>query len=68
MLAAGFCRGALCIPAFERSTPKAPPPPSPEGTGDGSDVGSGPIPVYEADYDYEELEWKILPDFVERVM
>ena len=67
MTAAGTCRGALCIPAFERATPKAPPPSSPEGTKDGSDIDSESIPVYEADYDFEELEWQILPDFVERV-
>ncbi|CAN0026951.1 unnamed protein product [Ascophyllum nodosum] len=51
-------RGALCIPAFERAHRV----PSPAE--DGADPS---LPLDDEDYNYENVEWKVLPDFVDRV-
>lgn len=54
----------MCIPGFERKN--APPVPVvEEGEEAGEEIDRPP--VYEADYNYEEMEWKTMPDFVDRV-
>lgn len=49
-------RGALCIPAFERAHP-VPPLARDESR----------FPLDEEDYNYENVEWTVVPDFVDKV-
>lgn len=58
-------RGSVCIPGFERANP-------PAAASEGGEEGGAAAerdrpPVYEEDYNYEKMEWKLLPDFVDRV-
>lgn len=62
-----LCRGALCIPAFEIVMPEA------EEKGEGlddqdSDGGDGGDDTrYAPEYNFEEMDYTVKPDFVDTV-
>lgn len=53
-------RGALCIPAFEIVTPEAEEKGEQDGD-DGDDTGYAP------EYNFEEVDYTVKPDFVDTV-
>lgn len=59
-------RGSVSIPAFQRASPKAADTPVDTSSGEEEEERDRP-PVYEEDYNYEAVDWSILPDFVDRV-
>lgn len=59
-----MCRGALCIPAFEIVMPEVEEAEAGDGEEEGEDADDT---VFAPDYNYEDLDYTVKPDFVDTV-